>query len=159
MPEANQNTRKQPSQTEESPPLPAASSLTQIFGLGTALISYSRAQALEDGVLVDVSETAKEAGFRLPVAVTAALWADINDIPEGSGQDTTGRLWDVLWMGVNAIRRAVATNPEIDTVRYQLILSLPEDPPGQEVLYTIKSVVGPGDDLAPVITLMQPNED
>ena len=28
--------------------------------------SYTRAQAIEDGVLVDVSDVAKEAGFKLP---------------------------------------------------------------------------------------------
>ena len=41
----------------------------------------SRAQAIEDGVLVDVSDIAKEAGFRYPVALTSALWADIENIP------------------------------------------------------------------------------
>ena len=35
--------------------------------------SYSRAQAIEDGVLVDVSTVAKEAGIKFPVAMTAAV--------------------------------------------------------------------------------------
>ena len=38
--------------------------------------TYSRAQALEDGVLVDAGPLAKEAGFRWPVAITAAAWED-----------------------------------------------------------------------------------
>ncbi|MDE2205458.1 MAG: hypothetical protein KGK12_02325, partial [Armatimonadetes bacterium] len=46
------------------------------------IYSYTRREALEDGVLIDVSKMAAEAGFRYPVALTAALWADINDIPE-----------------------------------------------------------------------------
>ena len=29
---------------------------------------YTRAQAIEDGIIVDVSETAREAGFNIPVA-------------------------------------------------------------------------------------------
>jgi hypothetical protein len=33
----------------------------------------SRRQALADGVLIDVTTTAKEVGFCFPVAVTAAL--------------------------------------------------------------------------------------
>jgi hypothetical protein len=37
--------------------------------------SYSRRDALEDGVLVDVSEFAKEAGFKWPLAVTRGVWA------------------------------------------------------------------------------------
>ena len=33
--------------------------------------AYTRAQAIEDGILVDVSETAREAGFKIPVASRA----------------------------------------------------------------------------------------
>ena len=36
--------------------------------------SYSRQQAIEDGVLVDVTATAREAGFRYPVALTATVF-------------------------------------------------------------------------------------
>ena len=36
--------------------------------------AYSRAQALEEGVLVDVSVLAREAGIKFPVAVTRAVW-------------------------------------------------------------------------------------
>jgi len=32
---------------------------------------YTRADALRDGVLIDVTATAKEAGFKYPVALTA----------------------------------------------------------------------------------------
>ena len=35
---------------------------------GEVVYSYSRAQALADGVLIDVSDTAREAGFRWPVS-------------------------------------------------------------------------------------------
>ena len=49
--------------------------------------TYTRKQALEDRMLIDVSETAREASSRWPVAVTAAVWAEIADIPEGSDQD------------------------------------------------------------------------
>ncbi|HKI36594.1 MAG TPA: DUF6573 family protein [Gemmataceae bacterium] len=35
---------------------------------------YTRADALRDGVLIDVSATAREAGFKYPVALTAAAW-------------------------------------------------------------------------------------
>ena len=62
--------------------------------------TYTRAQAIEDGVLVDVSKTAREVGLKWPVAITAGVWATINDIPpklQGI-QDVEGRLWDVVWM-------------------------------------------------------------
>ena len=36
--------------------------------------SYTRAQAIEDGVLVDVSDVAKEAGFKIHTVVTDNLF-------------------------------------------------------------------------------------
>ena len=43
---------------------------------GNVISTYTRAQAIEDGVLVDAGSMAKEAGFNWPVALTAAAWAD-----------------------------------------------------------------------------------
>ncbi len=61
--------------------------------------SYTREQALEDGVLVDVSELAKEAGFTVPVAITSTVSKTVvavsKDLQE-MGQSETGRLWDIL---------------------------------------------------------------
>ena len=58
---------------------------------------YSRADALRDGVLIDVSATAKEVGFRYPVALTRAAWQRCVAVPPGVVcQDEAGRLWDVL---------------------------------------------------------------
>ena len=60
---------------------------------------YSRADALRDGVLIDVSATAREAGIRWPAALTAATWESCVSVPPGLAcQDEAGRLWDVLWM-------------------------------------------------------------
>src|SRR4051794_40044352 len=66
---------------------------------GDILSRYTRTQAIEDGSLVDVTATAKEAGFRYPVTLTAAVWAEYVAVPDGvECQDEAGRLWDVLWM-------------------------------------------------------------
>ena len=40
---------------------------------GPIIYAYTRSQALADGVLVDVTEIAREVGFKLPVALTEAL--------------------------------------------------------------------------------------
>jgi len=45
------------------------------FTFGEIISRYSRSQAIEDGVLVDVTETAKEAGFCYHTVITAALMA------------------------------------------------------------------------------------
>src|SRR5262249_18259243 len=68
---------------------------------------YTRADALRDGVLVDVSATAKEAGFQYPVALTRAAWERCVAVPPGViCQDEAGRLWDVLWLLRWAIGRS-----------------------------------------------------
>lgn len=115
--------------------------------------TYTRKQALEDGLLVDVTEMAREAGIRVPTAVTAGLWADVHDMPPSKqgAQDPTGRLWDVLIM---YHFRAWPALGEGDTVTYRLIMHQ-----GRRTYYTVKAVVGPGDHGEPVLTLMRPDED
>ena len=66
---------------------------------------YTRAQAIEDGVLVDVTEQAKETGLLLPTVITDHLHHVLEDIPKESlGQDYRGRLHDVLWMAYLKLR-------------------------------------------------------
>ena len=48
---------------------------------GEVIFSYTRAQAIADRVLIDVTPTAVEAGFRFPTAVTGDLMAAIETIP------------------------------------------------------------------------------
>jgi len=66
---------------------------------------YTRAQAIEDGVLVNVSQQAKETGLLLPTVITDHLHNVLEDIPnESHGQDYRGRLHDVLWMAYLKLR-------------------------------------------------------
>jgi hypothetical protein len=81
---------------------------------GEPIFSYSRAQAIADGVLVDLTNATddhgqllcRQAGFKIPVAVTRAAWAKTieaggtwrseNDgevLELEGGQSLTGRLW------------------------------------------------------------------
>ena len=64
---------------------------------GNVIFTYTRAQAIEDGVLVDPGPMAQEAGFKLPVALTSAVWADCvawndDDSRKKPFQDQPGRL-------------------------------------------------------------------
>jgi hypothetical protein len=62
---------------------------------------YTRADALRDGVLIDVSPVAREAGIRYPVALTRAAWERCVTVPPGVlCQDEAGRLWDVTWSAI-----------------------------------------------------------
>jgi hypothetical protein len=60
---------------------------------------YTRQDAIEDGVFIDVTGVGKEAGIKHPVALTSNLYHKyVEPDPMPQGQDKSGRLWDVLWM-------------------------------------------------------------
>lgn len=128
-----------------------------MFGEAEVIHCYSRSQAIEDGVLIDVSSMAREAGFQYPVALSSAAWVDCvewdND-NEVAYQDESGRLWDVLWMAKDAIRRARSGDSRLRFVLFRV--SRGNKRPS---LAHLDMVVGPGDDLEPVITIMQHGED
>jgi uncharacterized protein DUF6573 len=66
---------------------------------------YTRAQAIEDGVLVDVTAQAKETGLLWPTVITDHVHHVLENIPKESlGQDYRGRLHDVLWMAYLKLR-------------------------------------------------------
>ena len=74
---------------------------------GPVIYAYTRAQAVADGVQVEVTKTAKEAGISFPVFLTRTVFdAYVAVPPDVSGQDEAGRLWDVVWMAKFAILRS-----------------------------------------------------
>ena len=112
--------------------------------------AYTRAQALEDGVLADISELAREAGFKFPVAVTQGVWEVLNPTNElkAAGQDLAGRTWDLLTI----LRVAIRTASNTDAIRFAPLF-LRE--PGQNIdAVDMWAKCGPGDDAEPVITVM-----
>lgn len=120
------------------------------------IFCYTRADAIRDGVLIDVTEMAREAGFRIPVAMTSAAWALCVELPEGvTGQDLSGRIWDVLIMLLYAIKSKNARGSEI---RYHLHVRNSNEE-GEPPLVELKALCGPGDEGEPVITIMLPHED
>ncbi|MCK9550617.1 DUF6573 family protein [Aquamicrobium sp.] len=128
---------------------------------GEVISTYTRAQAIEDGVLIDVGSMAQEAGFKRPVAVTSAAWADCvtwteDDNRQQVYQDESGRLWDVLFMASNAIRTRSGSG---DRLLFELY-RVPRDRRSTKAeLTTLKLIVGPGDQGEPVITILLPHED
>ena len=118
------------------------------------IYSYTRAQAIEDGVLVDVSEMGREAGIRYPVAITSTVWNGyIVPDPRGrrNGQSEAGRLWDTLWLLRCHAQRARGRQFYFQ-VWYIMKAKLHRQ-------VTLKAVCGPDDNGEPVITIMLPEED
>ena len=128
--------------------------LAEIFG--QPVYTYTRAQAVADGLQVEVTKTAAEAGIRFPMFITRAVYDAYVTVPHGvTGQDEAGRLWDLVWMTRFAIIRSrpgvqrlpVALYVRNDDVRSRLV--------------KLVATCGPVDidDPRPAITVMMPDED
>lgn len=122
------------------------------------ILGPRRSELIEDGVLVDVSETAKEAGFNVPVALTRACWERHVVVPEGdrSGQDEKGRLWDVLVMAGFGFGKSVTK----DRVVFELLSAANDGKKLGRTKQTSLLLVVEGDDnLEPAVTIALPDED
>jgi hypothetical protein len=120
---------------------------------GDVIYQYSRAQAIEDGMLIDVTEKAREAGITFPTAMTATVWERCVAVPEeAEGQDEIGRLWDVLTVLRFTIQRGRGGSQSTFTVAVRNDAGRPRPVP-------LKALCGPGDSGEPVITIMMPDED
>ena len=118
------------------------------------LHAYTRAEAISDGVLVNVTETASEAGFRYPVALTRSVYERYVVVPEGvEAQDERGRLWDVVYMCLLGVRSSTGSE-----TRFSLHVRN-SNARGTPPLVMLKALCGPGDNGEPVITIMLPDED
>jgi hypothetical protein len=123
---------------------------------GEIIYTYTRAQAVADGVQVDVTKTAQEAGIKFPMFLTRAVFDAYVAVPPGvTGQDEAGRLWDLVWMARFAILRShghtdrlpVALYVRNDNHRAKLVK-----------LIAVCSALDT-DDPQPTLTLMLPDED
>ena len=133
---------------------PTAADRQNFFG--GVIYAYTRAQAVADGVQVEVTKTAQEAGISIPVFLTRTVWdAYVAVPPDVTGQDEAGRLWDVVWMLRFAILRA---HGHID--RCPVALYVRNDNRRAKLVKLIAQC-GPldMDKPQPAITVMLPDED
>ncbi len=148
---------KRPPHFAPGPAIPMPSSPddpTDLFG--PVIFCYSRADAFADGTLIDVSDLAREAGFRWPIAVTAALFSTYLDPSTDlidEGQSFRGRLWDVL----SVLRHTITVNPPTHMLFFDVLFVLKPGLPPAPV--KLKAVCGPDDPGGPCVTIMLPDED
>ena len=126
---------------------------------GPVIYSYTRAQAVADGVQVEVTKTAQEAGISFPVFLTRTVYDTYVALPPdgqcGTHQDEAGRLWDIVWMLRFAILRSRS-----HTDRVPVALYVRNDNQRAKLVKLIAQC-GPldMDDPSPAITVMMPDED
>ena len=115
---------------------------------GPVISSYSRAEAIADGVLVNLSEfQVIRTYWTHNFACTAAVWAAIEEATK-SGSDLDGILHDISWMAKTTISHGHRGE---NTINFRVVI-------GNRTL-DLKLHCGPGDDAEPVLTLMLPHED
>jgi hypothetical protein len=93
---------------------------------------YTRAMALADGVLIDITDIAKESGFRLPTAINVDLYAHFRE--EAREQDLRRLLTSFYFQTMASEKDSDMVMTEVD--RRDVVLH-----------------IGGGDDGKPVLTL------
>ena len=129
-----------------------------LFSDAPVIYRYTRAQAIDDGVLVDLTEWAGETGFTIPVACTVAVWNQHitpSEATRALGQSERGRAHDVLWMLFNAIRRS-SPGTSTDRLIFEVIFL---QTPRKHKTVKLKAICGLGDQGEPVVTILLPNEN
>lgn len=133
---------------------------TDPFADATVIYSYSRADMIADGSMIAVPEKlCHEVGIKVPVGILSSVWSDCVEWTEADSerqthQDETGRLWDILYMFREAARRCKG-----DTVLFKIV-RIPRDGKSTEPQeIELKAIIGPGDTMEPVVTIMLPEED
>ena len=134
---------------------PNNKNLLEFAMFGEVIHSYTRAQAIADGVLIDatVGELAEvtQQHFQVPIAMTAAVHALIQEACDDPAHfnDRLGVWHDILWMARVAIQRRETHSPGL---LFPVIIT-----PHGEIKLKMHS--GPGDEGEHVLTLMLPHED
>ncbi|HBA87415.1 MAG TPA: hypothetical protein DCZ75_05305 [Geobacter sp.] len=121
---------------------------------GHIVYSYTRADAINDGVLIDLSERYPEqcGMYRFPVGCTAAVWSLIeHGVAADTGATPAGIVWDILYMSQNYM----VARPDEQTVFFDVIIPDAR----RSKVHRLKAVCHPGDKMEPVITVMLPEED
>jgi uncharacterized protein DUF6573 len=119
--------------------------------------TYTRQQAIEDGVLVDANDgelaEVTRQHFRVHVAMTAAVFAILEHALKSRrhSNDLRGVWHDVCW----SLRITISRQPE-DSSMPELLFRVIA---GRTTCWTFKALMGPDDEGVPCLTIMLPEED
>ncbi len=120
------------------------------------IYSYTREQAIEDGVLVDLTKEAQEAGFKIPVAMSAGLYHEYvkpSEALEAEGQSFQGRLHDVFMM----LRFSAGNRWNGSRVEFEVLFQVGEGPSFKKV-GCVAAVEGDSNG-NPCLTIFRPEDD
>lgn len=127
---------------------------------GECISSYTRAQAIVDGVLINLGMFVSQGrpvlelvGFRFPVAITSAAYGEVFGERDGALLESPIITRRVLYfLAVLKAAVIVCTGPDPTCIHFTCTNHDLKNIP-------LKAVCGPGDYAEPVITVMLPGED
>jgi hypothetical protein len=113
-----------------------------------------RQEAIQSGILIDVTPTAKELGLTFPVTITKPLW-DIGIVTNQSlsQEEQSGRLRDVLMAFRLRLASLATISPLID---FPALLAMPPSTVPQPV--PLFAIIQPDSGNQANVTLLLPNE-
>jgi len=123
--------------------------MSELFG--EVIFSYSRKQAIEDGVLIDVTDVAKRVGFKLHTVITTGVKELLARQPEyGTDDEDSGLLLSLVGCAFACVKHGITFRGDLDDVDRKYF-----EFRGQLVYIHC----GPGDNAEPVLTIMLDGED
>jgi hypothetical protein len=115
--------------------------------------SYSRAEAISDGLLFDVSTWAKRVGIKFPVAVSVSIWTEILE-PDETAKDALECHATRLACFLLTLRSELMA---ADGSELKYPYSVPID--GELTYFSLYVTLLPGDNFEPVLTNLLEGED
>lgn len=139
-----------------TPELSGQAEVTPEVGIDVSAgrLTADRQQAIQAGVLIDVTADAKKLGLTFPVTMTKPLWdVGIAPIPAMSEEDKNARVRDVLMAFRLRLAGQVSLSPLID---FPAILAIP--PGGVPQPVPLFALIQPDGENRAMATLLLPNE-
>ena len=130
--------------------------LNNFFSECDMIFEYTRAQAIADGVLIDLTSCfpSDTRMFKWSLACTSTVWNLIESAAAAEDLETPDvYVWDLAYMAFNAIK--ALGNTGSDRLLFKITLPLCEN--GTE--HRLKLVCGPDDEGEPCLTIMRIDED
>jgi hypothetical protein len=124
--------------------------------MSDVICSYTKEDAVADGQQFKIGKEAVEAGFKVPVYMTAGVQSLVNVPKELEGyQDYEGRLWDVLFMASLVVKAELKKEVPEYLLAFNVcfLMPVPENEPDIKE-YTLWIAFHPNEGF----TIMRPEE-
>lgn len=130
--------------------------MTAVFADFEVIDRYTRADAIRDGILIDLTANFPDISrqlYKYPVSCTAAVWSIVEAAVASARHcnDYPGMVWDLLWMSQKGTIRRIDDTQHI----FRVIIT----GAGRKRYHDFKIMCHGGDQGEPVLTILLPEED